>query len=53
MSGKTMFRQARRSAMTIAAAIAATALAAPAAQAATVHSAPVPTYQTNGRVERS
>ncbi|HSD01891.1 MAG TPA: hypothetical protein VLB81_05960, partial [Gaiellales bacterium] len=50
MFGKRRFRRAGHSGVAIAAAIAATALAAPAAEAAVVHATPVPTYQTNGRV---
>ena len=50
MFGKNTFRRARRGAIAVVAALAATVLAAPAAQAAVVHATPVPTYQTNGRV---
>jgi hypothetical protein len=50
MFGKWMARRAGRIVAVASAAVAATALAAPAAEAAVVHSTPVPTYQTNGRV---
>jgi hypothetical protein len=50
MIGKSTLRRARRSAMAVATILAAGAVVAPAAGAAIVHSTPVPTYQTNGRV---
>ena len=50
MIGKSTLRRTRRSAMAVVAVLAAGAVIAPAAEAALVHSTPVPTYQTNGRV---
>jgi len=50
MFGKSTPRRARRSAIAIGAVLAVAAVAAPAAEAAVVHATPVPTYQTNGRV---
>jgi hypothetical protein len=50
MFGKRRFRRARLIGIAVAAVVAATALAASAAEAAVVHATPVPTYQTNGRV---
>src|SRR6185312_4008133 len=50
MFGKSTPRRARRCAIAIAAVLAVAAVAAPAAEAAVVHATPVPTYQTNGRV---
>jgi PQQ enzyme repeat len=50
MFGISTLRFWRRCATAVAAALVAAAFAAPAAGAAVVHSTPVPTYQTNGRV---
>jgi len=50
MFGKSTLRRARRSATVVGAALAAAAVVAPTAEAAIVHATPVPTYQTNGRV---
>jgi hypothetical protein len=50
MIGKSTLRRTRRSAMAVVAVLATGAVVAPAAEAALVHSTPVPTYQTNGRV---
>jgi hypothetical protein len=50
MFGKSTLRRARRSAMAVVTILAAGAVVAPAAEAAVVHATPVPTYQTDGRV---
>ena len=50
MITKGMLRSVRRSATALAAVLVVGALAAPVVQAAVVGSTPVPTYQTNGRV---
>jgi hypothetical protein len=50
MFGKSTLRRARRSAMAVVTILAAGAVVAPAAEAAVVRATPVPTYQTNGRV---
>jgi hypothetical protein len=50
MFGKSTLRRARRGALAVAAALAASVILVPAAEGAVVRSAPVPTYQTNGRV---
>ncbi|MGH3141004.1 MAG: hypothetical protein ACRDQE_14830 [Gaiellales bacterium] len=50
MFGKSSQRHGRKRALVVAAVLAAGAFVAPAAQAAIVHTTPLPTYQTNGRV---
>src|SRR3954469_23434753 len=50
MFGKSTLRRARRSAMAVVTILAAATVVAPAAEAAVVRATPVPTYQTNGRV---
>ena len=50
MLGKSSLRLGRKSGLVVAAVLAAGAFVAPAAQAAVVHTTPLPTYQTNGRV---
>ncbi len=50
MLGKSSLRRGRKSGLVIAAVLAAGAFVAPAAQAAVVHTTPLATYQTNGRV---